>query len=127
MLPQIVSPASCCGARQQLSPRRHRRGWEAIAGALSLSIWALVPKCPFCLAAHVALWTGLGLSLTAAMYLRWGLLAMSGAIALYLIVKHSARWLAAPCPATASVRRSRWFNTSSTAPADASRPSPNAS
>ena len=65
--------------------RRSRRGWEIAAGALSLGVWAFMPKCPVCLAAHVALWTGLGLSFAAATYLRWSLLFLSGVLLLYLV------------------------------------------
>ena len=36
---------------------------EVVAGASSIGIWVFLPKCPMCLAAHLALWTGLGLSI----------------------------------------------------------------
>lgn len=44
----------------------------AVPGAMLLA----VPKCPACLAAYVALWTGIGLSLPVAAGLRFGLLAL---------------------------------------------------
>jgi hypothetical protein len=69
---------------QRMSQRRSRRGWDLAAGALSLGVWALMPKCPLCLAAHLALWTGLGFSLAAATYLRWSLLSLSGMLLLYV-------------------------------------------
>jgi len=47
----------------------------------------LVPKCPACLAAHLTLWTGLGLSLSTATYLRWVLLFLCVASLLFLIVQ----------------------------------------
>jgi len=51
----------------------------------------LVPKCPACLAAYVTLWTGLGLSLATATYLRWMLLFLCVASLLFLIVKRLDR------------------------------------
>jgi len=51
------------------------------------AIFMLVPKCPACLAAHVMLWTGLGLSFSAAWYLRWGMLLMGGAALMFLIAE----------------------------------------
>ncbi len=77
-----VSRPSHCADRQV-----SRRGWEIAAGAASLGVWALMPKCPMCVAAYVALWTGLGLSLAAAAYLRWSLLLVSAAVLVYLIMK----------------------------------------
>jgi hypothetical protein len=64
-----------------------RRGWQLAAGAASLGVWAFMPKCPLCLAAYVTLWTGLGLSLAAATYLRWSLLIASAAVLLYLVAR----------------------------------------
>jgi hypothetical protein len=66
------------------------------AGAASLAIWALMPKCPACLAAYVFLWTGLGLSLTTVSYVRWGFLALSGVMMVYLAMKWLRRGHASP-------------------------------
>ena len=96
MLPQISesSTAGCCNCGESHLQARSRRGWDIVAGALSLGMWVCVPKCPLCLAAHVALWTGLGLSLTTAIYLRWALLSASGGLLLYLSVRRISRLLA---------------------------------
>ncbi len=53
--------------------------------------WCWQPKCPACLAAYVMLWTGLGLSLSTANYLRWALLFLCVASLLFLIVKRRDR------------------------------------
>jgi hypothetical protein len=93
MLPQIRrsltarSRQDCCAGAPPIS----RRGWETIAGAFSLGVWVFIPKCPVCVAAYVAFWTGLGLSLAAATQLRWSLLFLSGLILFYLALKRSAR------------------------------------
>ena len=44
-----------------------------------------------CLAAYVALWTGIGLSLSAAIYLRVSLLVVSIALILFLAVRSARR------------------------------------
>jgi hypothetical protein len=64
-----------------------RRGWEFAASALLLGVWALLPKCPICLVAHAAFWTGLGLSFAQATFLRWSLLLLSGLLLLSVALK----------------------------------------
>jgi hypothetical protein len=61
------------------------------AWVLPGALLVLVPKCPACLAAYVALWTGVGLSLTTATYLRWALLFLCVASVLFLIVQRLDR------------------------------------
>jgi hypothetical protein len=58
-----------------------------VAGALSVGVWVLMPKCPVCLAAYVALGTGLGLSFATAQYVRWSLLFMSTGLLLYVALR----------------------------------------
>jgi hypothetical protein len=51
------------------------------------AILMCLPKCPACLAGYVTLWTGLGLSLSSATYLRWVLLFLSVASLIFLMVE----------------------------------------
>jgi hypothetical protein len=44
-----------------------------------------------CLVAYVSLWTGLGLSLTTAAYLRWALLLLGSASLFFLILERLVR------------------------------------
>ena len=90
--------SACCdaaGDRKTPTWRRRatwvRRAREIFAWVLPSAILVLVPKCPVCLAAHVTLWTGLGLSLSTATYVRWVLLFLCIASVLFLIVERLDR------------------------------------
>jgi hypothetical protein len=81
--------SACCDAAGR--PTWARRVRETLAWFLPSAILVLVPKCPACLAAHVTLWTGLGLSLSTATYLRWVLLAVCATALLVVVSKHLNR------------------------------------
>ena len=76
----------CCGVLPRLAdspapPQRHdatigRRLLELAGWLIPGTLLAFFPKCPLCVAGYVALATGLGISLAAATYLRWGLLLL---------------------------------------------------
>ena len=63
----------CCAARAHHSASKGRvgelAGWVGSAAGL-----ALMPKCPACIAAYLALGTGVGISMTAAAHLRTALI-----------------------------------------------------
>jgi hypothetical protein len=79
----------CCGSSR--TPRPGRRFIEVAEWILPSAILALIPKCPMCLAAYIALWTGIGLSFSAAIYLRASLLAVSIGLILFLGVRTARR------------------------------------
>ena len=62
---------ACCALKKMQGRKLDASGW-LVSGGLLL----LVPKCPMCLAAYVAAFTGLGLPLTAAAGLRWAMIAL---------------------------------------------------
>ena len=83
----------CCereirGGETARRPESLRRSGGTLAGWIgSLATLALVPKCPMCLAAYVALVSGMGISVTTAAYLRMSLLIVSVTTMVWLSVK----------------------------------------
>ena len=71
-----MSAGRCCEAAPRGSPAT-RRSFLGVAGwMVPGTILALLPKCPACLAAYVAIGTGLALSASAAAYLRTSLVVL---------------------------------------------------
>ncbi len=68
-----------------------QRFLSIIGWIIPSTILALIPKCPVCLAAYVAAWTGIGLSLSAATYLRTSLLTLCGGLILFLVARNWMR------------------------------------
>lgn len=86
--------SACCHAdSRRNSPNWARRVREIIAWIAPSAILALAPKCPACLAAYVMLWTGLGMSLSTAAYLRWALLVACAGSLLFLLVERLNRFI----------------------------------
>lgn len=70
-----------------------RRSKDYIKMAVSAFIFVLIPKCPVCLAGYIALGTGLGISLTTATYIRFGLIIACALSLLYFVFKQISRYL----------------------------------
>lgn len=77
----------------------YKRAICFIKPLLPAFLLALVPKCPFCLAAYIALGTGIGLSVTSARYLHIFLLC-AGVIPLSLFAANHIRAYFFPTPFT---------------------------
>src|SRR5215472_19356750 len=89
------SPKFCSGSRGGCgSPVRRAVG--LISWILPSAILALIPKCPMCLAAYVALWTGLGLSVAAAANLRVLLIVVCLISLVFLAARQTRRLTARP-------------------------------
>ena len=69
-------------------------GGEGVAWAVpGAAMLVMVPKCPMCVAGYVALWTGIGISMSTAAWLRWGMMGACVAALLFLMVRRGvAMW-----------------------------------
>jgi hypothetical protein len=83
--------ACCTAAGNRKNAKWAAGAREAVAWAIPSAVLVLMPKCPACFAAYVALWTGLGLSFSTASWLRGALLLACMASFLFLLVKRRGR------------------------------------
>jgi hypothetical protein len=74
------------------SIKRKRSIEDTVKMTLTAIVFALIPKCPVCLAGYVALGTGIGLSITTATYIRMGLIILCIVSFSYFIVKQVYRY-----------------------------------
>ncbi len=74
-----------------------RRGREMAGWIIPGTLLALLPKCPVCLAAYVALGTGIGLSLPTARFLRTTILVLCISALLLLIGRRVLRFVLQRC------------------------------
>jgi acyl-CoA synthetase (AMP-forming)/AMP-acid ligase II len=59
----------CCKVKTGLQP--HRGWWQGTSGCVgSGALLVLLPKCPMCIAAYLALWTGASVAMPIATYVR---------------------------------------------------------
>ena len=99
-----MSGGRCCeavpsspGSDEGAVERPPRRSYTSFAGWLVPgAVLAFMPKCPACLAAYVAVVTGLALPATAAAYLRTTLVALCIASLVYLGVRGFRRLFVRP-------------------------------
>lgn len=85
----LLAPFAPPVAKTQTSrplPLGQRRA-DATGWLLTAITVALIPKCPACLAAWLALATGLGISISAAARLRIGLQAACAVAVMYLVAR----------------------------------------
>ena len=76
-----MSGRPCCGRGAEVA------GWVVPGAAL-----ALLPKCPACLAAYVAVATGLGVSLPTAASIRTAVVIASVAVLTFVAARRVIRW-----------------------------------
>ncbi|QDU90731.1 hypothetical protein Pla175_41420 [Pirellulimonas nuda] len=88
----------CCCRTSRPAGRRRRPVAEAAVWVVPSVLLAATPKCPLCLAAYVALATGVGLSATVAGCLHAGLVLMCAALLSYAAARGLLRLTARRAP-----------------------------
>jgi len=85
-----VSEPRCCEA--EASPPR--RGLRIAGTVIPAAVLVLLPKCPACIGAYLALGTGIGVTLSTAAHLRTLLLVVCVACLVYVGARHVLRRIA---------------------------------
>ena len=81
-----MNSANCCQNRAT----RSRRIFELSQWIIPSAMLAVIPKCPVCVAGYAMLWTGVGISLSAARTV-WTLLIVSCIFALVWLMAREVR------------------------------------
>ena len=87
---------ACCSRDKSAAstirvPTWSRHILSFVEWALPVTALALVPKCPACLAGYILLFTGIGLSVSAAAALRWTIIGVCAAVLALLLLRLLAR------------------------------------
>ena len=65
---------------------------RVISVAAPALVLALLPKCPLCIAAYIAIGTGIGISVSTAAYIRGGILTICAMAFVVLVVRVVRAW-----------------------------------
>jgi hypothetical protein len=87
-----VSTPRCCDRPSRTSLAR--RGLDVAGHVVPAAVLVLLPKCPACIVAWLAVGAGIGMTMSTAAYLRTLLLIACVACLGYVAARHVFRWMA---------------------------------
>jgi hypothetical protein len=87
-LDSVPNPAGPKGSDGKRPAGLFRRAWRGIQWLFPATVLVLMPKCPICVAAYVALFTGVGISVTAARWIQILMLVVCLGSLGYLAVRY---------------------------------------
>jgi hypothetical protein len=67
-----------------------RRAWRGVQWLFPGAVLALMPKCPLCVMAYVALFTGIGISVSTARWIQIVMVALCVAALAYLVLRKAS-------------------------------------
>jgi hypothetical protein len=80
-----------------------RRAWRRVEWVFPAALLALMPKCPLCVAAYVALFTGVGISVSTARWIQVSMVTLCLSSLGYFFVRYWRRQIKANGAATPSL------------------------
>jgi hypothetical protein len=84
----ILNQMRCCEAQPAAGRGSAARPWRSAGSCVgSGAMLVLLPKCPMCLAAYLAVWTGAGIAVPVAGYLRFVMAAIFVVSLSFLVVR----------------------------------------
>lgn len=88
----IIRPLQT-GENKQGKKKTAQRFTGYIKMVIPAFVFVIIPKCPVCLAGYIAVASGIGISITTATYIRFGLIIFCVVSLSYFIFKHMIRWM----------------------------------
>jgi hypothetical protein len=83
----ILNQMRCCNPQPAARHGLAARPWRSTGACVgSGTILLLLPKCPLCIAAYIAVWTGAGMAASIAGYLRYVAIAVFLTSLIFLVV-----------------------------------------
>jgi len=91
-----LDPAPSTGPPKPSGGKRHtgllRRAWRSIQWIFPATVLVLMPKCPLCVAAYFALFTGISISVPTARWIQMLMLVFSLASLAYLAARQTIQF-----------------------------------